>query len=406
MDLRRNSFTVGFVALSATLSLIATAIPTNPVYAQPLPAAAEEVVSAALGGVKEANAGALDDDVLSMGADSEINDTSAHFSVESDQVVVPGMSIGLPIDAGLSLDDSGVAVGLDPDSGLGVAVVPVEGGGARIVSVADESFSETSQHEYSYKLDLAAGLEARQLSDGTIAIVDTSMRGSSAPPHSLHPDVDLQAYELGMVAAAEGVGTDDPFIAAGDVVVGGFLSPWSVDADGRELATHFELQGDQLVQVVDTTGATFPVVSDPAPLIVIGLGLAARAFVSVASRAFVTTTIRAGAAMTTRGGFTSFQSFKTWAGSAKPNHQWHHIVEQSNTRFPALAIHNPQNLIQIPTAIHQRCINSWMARKHAGTFLGIFFSGTNTVRSQVHNLSWQQQHRFGVELLRYCGVNL
>lgn len=406
MDRGRYPYLVGFVAVAATFSLITSAIPASHVYAQPLAASEDEVVRAALDGVADANAGNLDDDVLSPGVGSEIVDTSAHFSVESDHVVVPGMSISLPVDTELSLDASGVAVGVDSDAGLGVAVVPVEGGGARIVSIAEESFSETPRHEYSYTLDLAAGLEARQLSDGTIAIIDTATSGNPALSEPLHPDVDLQAYEAGWAAAAEGVGADDPLIAPEEVVVGGFLSPWSVDADGRELATHFELHGDQLVQVVDTTGATFPVVSDPAPLIVVGLGLAAKAFVSVAARAFVTTTIRAGAAMTTRGGFTSFQSFKTWAGSAKPNHQWHHIVEQSNTRFPALAIHNPQNLIQIPTAIHQCCINSWMARKHAGSFLGIFFSGTSTVRSQVHNLSWQQQHRFGVELLRYCGVNL
>ena len=36
--------------------------------------------------------------------------------------------------------------------------------------------------------------------------------------------------------------------------------------------------------------------------------------------------------MTTRGGFSSFARFKAWAGNAKPNHQWHHIVEQGDVR--------------------------------------------------------------------------
>jgi hypothetical protein len=44
---------------------------------------------------------------------------------------------------------------------------------------------------------------------------------------------------------------------------GRILAPWAVDAAGKALPTHFELTGQSLRQVVDTEGATFPVVMDP-----------------------------------------------------------------------------------------------------------------------------------------------
>lgn len=41
------------------------------------------------------------------------------------------------------------------------------------------------------------------------------------------------------------------------------LAPWAVDAVGRALPTHFEVQGQSLRQVVDTTDAAYPIVMDP-----------------------------------------------------------------------------------------------------------------------------------------------
>jgi len=185
------------------------------------------------------------------------------------------------------------------------------------------------------------------------------------------------------------------------------MTPWSVDSDGQTLETHYELDGDTLVQVVDTTDAVFPVVSDPVPLIVIGIVAAiVRIFAPIALRAFVTVAIRQGAAMATRGGFATFNAFKNWAGAAKPGYQWHRVVGQSQTKFPAAARHNPQNLIMIPTAIHQKCVNSWMARKAAVTVAGEVFRSSSTIRTQVQSWSRTRQHTFGLKLLRHCGINV
>lgn len=52
-------------------------------------------------------------------------------------------------------------------------------------------------------------------------------------------------------------------ISDGENFIGGIDAPWAVDAEGRTLPTHYEIAGSTLRQVVDTTGATFPVVADP-----------------------------------------------------------------------------------------------------------------------------------------------
>lgn len=53
-------------------------------------------------------------------------------------------------------------------------------------------------------------------------------------------------------------------VVDGRSVVGAVAAPWARDAQGRSLPTHYQLRDDgTLRQVVDTRGATFPVVADP-----------------------------------------------------------------------------------------------------------------------------------------------
>jgi hypothetical protein len=51
---------------------------------------------------------------------------------------------------------------------------------------------------------------------------------------------------------------DGVVIEAGTVDV-----PWALDANGDAVATHYRVQGDALVQVVEHQGAAYPVVADP-----------------------------------------------------------------------------------------------------------------------------------------------
>lgn len=52
-------------------------------------------------------------------------------------------------------------------------------------------------------------------------------------------------------------------VSNADGFLGGIEAPWAVDASGQSLLTHYEISGPTLTQIVDTTGATFPVVADP-----------------------------------------------------------------------------------------------------------------------------------------------
>lgn len=108
---------------------------------------------------------------------------------------------------------------------------------------------------------------------------------------------------------------------------------------------------------------------------------------------------------TTTNGFSTFAQFKTRYGS-RAGYDWHHIVEQKHAgKFAAKAIHNPNNLVQIPREIHQKCVNSIMgSKKVSGS--GFTAASGKTMRQTVDSYSWSKAHSTGVAILRFCGVNI
>jgi len=339
-----------------------------------------------------------------------------------------GMQISLPVEQDLRVTEEGVAGAVD-GSGLGVVVTPTEDGeNARILTVADETYSQEDVHQYQYEVALPAGVELRQLQTGEIVLVAKAaeeIRAAAEAADALNDNPGTADIGVGAEAPTEedpyvvdpatvGSGSD-PAVGADEVVVGGFVAPWSVDANGVELATGYLVEGGTLIQVVDTTDAAFPVVSDPLPFVVVALGGAVvRYGVATAARALTTMTIRVGTSLVSKNGYANFAAFKTAAGAAKPGYQWHHIVGQSTKNvnaFGARLIHNKANLIQIPTQLHQKCVNSRMATsKTAFTLSGngqtFSFRTGSTMRSQVEQRSLRDQHTIGVLLLRYCGVKI
>ncbi|WP_315552480.1 hypothetical protein [Microbacterium aurum] len=59
-----------------------------------------------------------------------------------------------------------------------------------------------------------------------------------------------------------------PFVWAADgSMIGGFFPAWAIDASGQSVATHYEVAGNVLTQVVEhenDTELTYPIVADPA----------------------------------------------------------------------------------------------------------------------------------------------
>jgi hypothetical protein len=74
---------------------------------------------------------------------------------------------------------------------------------------------------------------------------------------------------------------------AGGQVIAVADVPWSIDANGTYLPTEFVVEGSTITQVVDTSAAVFPVVSDPsiwwviATVAACAVEIAALAFASV-----------------------------------------------------------------------------------------------------------------------------
>jgi len=98
-------------------------------------------------------------------------------------------------------------------------------------------------------------------------------------------------------------------------------------------------------------------------------------------------------------GFRSFRAFKGAYGAAGEGMQWHHIVEQGGMnleRFGPEAIHNIENLVTVPTAVH---------REISGFYSSIQdFSQPQTVRQWLRPQSFEAQRDFGLRILRQYGL--
>lgn len=359
-------------------------------------------------------------------AEGDLFSTGNTVQVEGTQLVTDvgvELRLDLPIDPdtpGVVADDGSV-VHL-ADGGLATQVQSIDGGPVRVLTVADETYSDNAVHEYSYRASLPDSAELLQLADGQVVVVQRQDEVTDQSTEAFEPTSADLAELSELLFEQQGVSVDDvaaesaPLeegVPEGYEVVAAFQNPWAVDADGVELPTSYRVEGDELIQVVDTSAAAFPVVADPAPLVgiaIVGLGriLLGLLFRQGVTRAFSAVTIRAGTAFTTRGGFRTFDAFKKHYGAARKNYQWHHIVEQRTAEirgWSSYGVNHPNTLVMIPTKIHQSCVNSWMAKNGVRKF-GVHAANNQTMRAWVRQQSWSKQHAVGVALLKYCGVAL
>ncbi|MFF0416508.1 hypothetical protein ACFYUY_39530 [Kitasatospora sp. NPDC004745] len=139
-------------------------------------------------------------------------------------------------------------------AGLGLPQAP----GRRAVEGARAGAGTVVYRDASESTDVAVQLT----SDGGARAIAT-LKDSNAPAE--------QRYELslpeGTEAVADGSGGYDlirPVEGGAAVAVGRIDAPWAKDAQGSPVATGYRLEGNTLVQRVDTTeGTAFPVVADP-----------------------------------------------------------------------------------------------------------------------------------------------
>jgi RHS repeat-associated protein len=99
-------------------------------------------------------------------------------------------------------------------------------------------------------------------------------------------------------------------------------------------------------------------------------------------------------------GFKTFRAFKKFYGAAEEGLQWHHVVEQGGgrvARFGPEAIHNIENLVQVPTEIHSQ-ISGFYSSVQKGLSEG------KTVRQWLKTKSFEEQYQFGREVMRRFGL--
>ncbi|MBN8881547.1 MAG: hypothetical protein J0H73_04440 [Salana multivorans] len=152
-------------------------------------------------------------------------DPASHVTLTSDGTSTPLM-LSLPVETRgadeTAVADDGTLVYSDVDGRYSAAVQVAADGTTRLLTITQAS---DGPHEFTY--ELGEGVRPELAADGTVRLV---IDGGTAPEEHIG--------ELG--------------------------KPWAVDASGRDVATHYEVNGTSVVQVIEPDSETvYPVVADP-----------------------------------------------------------------------------------------------------------------------------------------------
>jgi len=122
---------------------------------------------------------------------------------------------------------------------------------------------------------------AQRKEDGSIQIL-TTIESPSAPRE--------YGFELTLPTGANTVINEDGSVAilgSDGSFLGGVQAPWAFDAAGNAVATHYQIDGTRLTQVVDHgEGSAYPIVADPW----LGAELYGKVSITNTSQGFVVTT--------------------------------------------------------------------------------------------------------------------
>lgn len=94
--------------------------------------------------------------------------------------------------------------------------------------------------------------------------------------------------------------------------------------------------------------------------------------------------------------FKSFEAFKKEMGKIGPDHNWHHIVEQTPSnvrRFGAEALHNTDNVIKMDAQLHQRISRLYSSIRSNITYTNL------TVRQWLSTQPYEAQREFGLRAI-------
>jgi hypothetical protein len=105
------------------------------------------------------------------------------------------------------------------------------------------------------------------------------------------------------------------------------------------------------------------------------------------------TPLRAPATVLFRRSFRSFEQLKSYLGPAPEGMVWHHIVEQSQIpQFGEERIHSIDNIVAVPSGVHDKISAYYSSIKPP--------SEPYRVRVWLRRKSFEEQHQFGMEILK------
>ncbi|MFF0570986.1 hypothetical protein ACFYT7_25610 [Streptomyces sp. NPDC004041] len=176
-----------------------------------------------------------------------------------------------------------------PVAGTPAKSVTATGGGSVTVTVpdkADGTVEATTNEGSSFGLSLPGTKDVRGIKAETGTVVYSN--AATATDITVQPTTDggartlltlkndkapsIQRFELHLPAGTDAVDNGKggyDLIRPGDdgrpaTAVGTIDAPWAKDAHGKDVPTRYRLEGDTLIQTIDThSGTAYPVVADP-----------------------------------------------------------------------------------------------------------------------------------------------
>lgn len=200
-------------------------------------------------------------------------DSVGGVSLTSIEGVGAGISMVGSADSVQSVDGAIVQTGVAPSTDV---VTRATEDGVQLVAVLAD---ETASNELEFAMELPEGAELVRYEDGSVGVVAEIEVERALPGEEVRVTAAVNAIlgrqakardsgELKLSekqwAALEAIPPARTAAVSERVLVATLSAPWAVDANGDQLATHYVVDRDSLVQVIDIQEETvFPVVADP-----------------------------------------------------------------------------------------------------------------------------------------------
>lgn len=174
--------------------------------------------------------------------------------------------VAVPANAAPTGSDSSTEAAFDSaQEAVGLSAEDATNLVAGVSATADSEEAVVALGDFELTVTAPAGKESATtiLPDG-VRVMSMLSEGESSASFTIE-------LPSGASLVPDGDGFDVVVVADGTrISLGQIEAPWAVDANGTRLPTSYTLNGAALTQHVDTTGAAYPVVADPA--VTVGVG--------------------------------------------------------------------------------------------------------------------------------------